>query len=580
MPTSSEPTPQPRRRAALLGIVVFITQRLALGALVLAAITFLSYLGLGMAVLLTFVACQSTPPPTSAEPPKTSTAAAGVSSLPPPAPERPLPTSTACPQWGGTLQVGGLTRPEWQNPLWASTFSAEAFQCLIFESLLALDPHDGHLLSHLAKEWEVGPGGSVITFTLRNEVKWHDGQPFCAEDVAFTWQAVMSATVPVPHAEHVASVSDIKVTEGGMVVVHMRQPDCAALTQLGLLPIVPAHLWRPEEVTQPVVRPALMVGTGPFRLADWETGETVTLTRQMEYWAGGSYLERWAYRRYEALEPMLIAADKGEIDLLLLKQHPNLPQSLEALFRPLIFPKGESLFLLFNHERPPLSDSKVRHGLALALDREEIAGLGTGKADLLTSILPPHHWSLPPDLRPAPYDPAEARRLLAPKGEHLPLTIKLQGGDTREDVALLVAQAYREVGIEARLEVLDWGLFLEDLFHHDFDVALLNWPFPRDPDQTCLYHSREITPGLGFNFASYVSPQADKLLDAGRTVEGCSEEQRAPFYWQLAALLAQDLPSDFLLAPSQIGALNRQVMGPAPSSFAGLYWNVSQWWKK
>jgi len=474
--------------------------------------------------------------------------------------------------------VGGLSRPEWKNPLWADPFDAGAFEVLIFESLLAFDPQDSHLLPCLAEKWALGPGGEVITFTLRSGVGWHDGEPFSAEDVAFTWRALMSATVPLPHAEHLAWVSEIEVPRERMVVVHLRQPDCAALTQLGLLPILPAHLWQATEVMQPIARPALMVGTGPFRLADWETGEAVTLTRQADHWAGEPYLEGWAYRRYEAPEELLAAACAEEIDLFLVDPGLNLAQDLEAGFRSLTLPTGESLFLLFNQERHALSERDVRHALALALDREGITAQAAGKAGLLTSILPPHHWSLPPDLRPPPYDPAEARRLLGSKGEPLPLAIKVQGGDRlREDVALLVAQAYREVGIEARLEVVDWGLFLEDLFHHDFDVALLTWPFPRDPDQASLWHSREITPGVGFNFGSYMSPQADELLDAGRTADGCSEAARAPLYWQLAALLAREHPADFLLMPQRTILLNRRIIGPVPSSFAGLYWNVVRW---
>ena len=476
--------------------------------------------------------------------------------------------------------MGGLSRPEWSNPLCTDPFDVSAFECLIFESLLVLDPQDGHLLPGLAEKWTLGSGGRIITFTLRSGVRWHDGPPFSAEDVAFTWQAVMSATVPmpIPHAEHLAWVSGIEASEERIVVVHLRQPDCAALTQLGLLPILPAHLWQAAEVTQPIARPALMVGTGPFRLSDWETGEEVTLTRQVDYWAGEPYLEGWSYRRYEAPEALLAAARAGEIDLFLVDSKLKPAPDLEARFRPLILPSGESLFLLFNQERLLLSERDIRRALTLALDRERIAVQAAGEAGLLTSILPPHHWSLPPDLQPPSYDPAEAPRLLALKGEHLSLAIKVQGGGRiREDVGLLVAQAYREVGIEARLEVLDRGLFLAELFHHDFDVALLAWPFPHDPDQTPLWHSQEITPGVGFNFGSYMSPQSDELLDAGRAAEGCSEVVRAPLYWRLARLLAQDQPADFLLAPCQMVALNRKVMKPAPSSFASLYWNVAQW---
>lgn len=474
--------------------------------------------------------------------------------------------------------MGGLSGPVWSNPLWVNPFDVTSFQCLIFESLLTLDPQDGHLLPHLAERWIPSPDGRVITFTLRAGVRWHDGQPFSAGDVAFTWRAAMRAKVPIPHAEHLAWVSEIEAPEERVVVVHLRWPNCAALTQLGLLPILPAHLWKASEVAEPMARPALMVGTGPFRMADWKAGETVTLTRYADYWAGEPYLESWTYRRYNTPGALLAAAHAGEVDLFPLTSPPSLPQELRARFRPLTIPMGEILFLLFNKERPALSKSDIRWALALALNREEIASQ-VGEAELVASILPPNHWSLPPALRPPPFDPAEARRLLALRDKPLSLTVTVQGGDrVREDVALLVAQDYRRVGVETRVKVLNWGLFLSDLFLHDFDVALLAWPFTRDPDQTFLFHSREITPGVGFNFGSYASPQADRLLDAGRTAEGCSEAARAPFYHQLARLLAQDRPADFLLAPQQILALNRRVNGPAPSPFSGMYWNVTHWW--
>jgi len=474
--------------------------------------------------------------------------------------------------------VGGLSELTWSNPLWSNPLDVASFQCLIFESLLALDPQDGHLLPRLAEKWTLSPDGETITFTLRGGVRWHDGQSFSAEDVIFTWRAVMSATVPIPHAESVAWVSKIETPEKRVVTLHLRQPNCAALTQLGLLPILPAHLWKASEVTQPLARPALMVGTGPFRLTDWETSEAVTLTRYADYWAGKPYLEGWAYKRYDTPSALLAAAQAGEIDMFPTVPPLSLSQELRVRFRPLTLPTGESLFLLFNQACPALSESDIRRALALALNRKKIASQ-VGGAELVTSIMPPHHWSLPPDLQPPPFDPAEARRLLASRDRPLSLAVTVQGGDRlREDVALLVAQDYRQVGIEARVEVLDWGLFLGDLFHHNFDVALLTWPFPHDPDQTFLWHSREITPGVGFNFGSYVSPQADRLLDAGRTAEGCSEATRAPFYHQLARLLAQDQPADFLLAPQQMLALNRRVRGLAPSPFSGLYWNVTRWW--
>jgi peptide/nickel transport system substrate-binding protein len=486
--------------------------------------------------------------------------------------------SAAPPQRGGTLIAGGLSRPEWANPLWADRYDASGFQSLIFESLLRLDDHDGHLLPGLAESWTVASGAQVITFTLRGGVKWHDGQLFSSRDVAATWRAATVAPASIPHAEHLAWVSDVETEDDRTVVVHLRRPDCAALTQLGLLPILPAHLWSPSDMVQPVSRPSLMVGTGPFILADWETGVAVTLTRHADYWAGEPYLENWAYRGYDTPGELLEAGHAGKLDLMALGRQPQATAGLEAQFRPMAFPTGESLLLLFNQQRLPLLERNVRYGLGLALDRNTIATQAGAGESLLHSILPAPHWSVSPTLQTPPYDPAEARRLLALQDEPISLTVMVQGGTRiREDTALLVAQAYRQVGVQARLEVMEGDEFMGDLFRHDFDVALLAWPFPLDPEQTSLWHSREITPGVGFNFGSYASDEADQLLDAGRIAEGCSDAARTPLYEQLGTLLARDRPADFLVAPSQVVAIDREVVGAAPSPFAGLYWNTAEW---
>jgi peptide/nickel transport system substrate-binding protein len=490
----------------------------------------------------------------------------------------PTYTAPAARRRGGTLRVGGVDSLDWENPLWGDLYHVGAAESLVFESLLELDPQDGHLVPGLAENWTVGPGGRVITFTVRGGVTWHDGHPFSAEDVAFTWRAVISAPVPIPHAEHTASVSKVRVPEERTVVVHLRQPDCPALTQLGLLPILPAHLWKASEVAQPIAYPALLVGTGPFRLADWELGEAMTLTRQADYWAGEPYLDSWTYRRYETPEALEAAALAGDVGLFLVTPWPEPSSGLADGFRLLSLAMGESLYLLFNQQGPGLSERDVRHGLALAVDRKRLATQIGGEGGFLTSLLPPGHWSLPLHQQPPAYDPGEAARLLALQAELPSVSIKVLGGDRlREDVALLVAQAYRQAGIDARLEVLGGGAFFERLFHHEFDVALVAHPFPRDPDQTSLWHSREVTQAVGFNFGSYVSSQADELLEAGRTAEGCSEAVRASVYCQLSELLAQDRPADFLLAPEQVLAVDREVIGTAPSPFAGLYWNVAQW---
>ncbi len=164
-------------------------------------------------------------------------------------------------------------------------------------------------------------------------------------------------------------------------------------------------------------------------------------------------------------------------------------------------------------------------------------------------------------------------------GEQLRLRLATNGGNPiREAIAILAQQYYLAVGVAAEVELMRWGNFLQDTFTHDFDLVVFSWPLALDPDGWELWHSSESVLDSGFNFVSYHNPRVDELLLQGLRVPKCEKARRAAIYSEIATILAEDQPHAFLFTPYNLIAVNERVGGVAPSPFAGLHWNLADWY--
>jgi peptide/nickel transport system substrate-binding protein len=258
------------------------------------------------------------------------------------------------------------------------------------------------------------------------------------------------------------------------------------------------------------------------------------------------------------------------------------------------YPANEYYFIGYNTEHPILGDARVRRALSQAVDRQRLVDRTLeGQAQLLDTGLLPAHWAHPQELVSYPFDPVRAAQLLAEAGwvdndgdgirdrdgEPLRLRLGTNGENpTRTAIAILAQQYYLAVGVAAEVELIRWGSFLEDIFTHDFDVVVFGWPLDLDPDEWGLWHSSESVLDSGFNFVSYHNPRVDELLLQGLKVPRCDEARRAAIYGEIATVLAHDQPYTFLFAPYNLIAVNERVGGVAPSPFAGLHWNLADWY--
>lgn len=509
----------------------------------------------------------------------------------------PLPSPVVTPPprsiEGGTVVEGGLADVVTLNPVLADDPTSLTVIGLLFDRLLAVDPQTGSIAPGLASSWRVSADGLTITFTLRDDILWHDGQPFSAADVEFTFKAIANPAVGSPRQADFSLVEEFKAVDETAFTVTLADADCSILYDLGSVSIVPRHILGNDDIQTSHFN-ANPVGTGPFMFGEWVTGDHITLLRNPRYWGKVPHLDAWTYKVVADEGPLLAGLRAGQLDVIPLSLDDLASVEAAGHFQIHRYLANEYYFIGYNTDHPILGDVRVRQALSQAVDRQRLLDqILRGQGQLLDTGLLPAHWAYPQNPASWPFDPVQAARLLAEagwvdsdgdgirdrNGEPLRLRLATNGGNAvREAIAILAQQYYRAVGVAAEVELMEWGNFLEDTFTHHFDMVVFSWPLTLDPDEWELWHSSESTLDSGFNFVSYHNPRVDELLLQGLRVPKCEGARRAAIYSEIATILAQDQPYAFLFAPYNLVAVNERVGGVAPSSFAGLHWNLAEWY--
>ena len=558
---------------------------------------FLAQLCAASFVVFILVGCQSspTPAPEMPLPPQPETITEAVDDTPnlsvptatpvvtisTPSPATPVPaTATALPAVidGGTAILGVVGQATSLNPITDNTPALRELTPLLFDTLLRVDPHTAELQPGLAERWEYTNNGEQVIFYLPSDLTWSDGTPFTAADIAESLEATQHPAL--------LAFSDIRARSANTLVLTFLNIDCAAVTTLAQLPLLPA-----QEITATVP-----TGSGPFMVAEWS--RTLNLVQNPNYHGQPPHLDGLTIR-FLPEDEIEVAVSEGQFDAIGPIEFSTVNDKLTvnpSQFTIHNYPAPQVTYIAINyapHNDAPL-DPKVREALLLALDRETIlAQILDGDGQLLAASLLPNHWAANDSLSPPDYDPAAAQDLLADaglrdtdgdgwldrRGDRLELGIRLNGRNSlHQNLGWLVSSYYRDLGLFARAESVPIDSVVDDLFTHDFRLALFSWPLLPEPDQRLFWESTENEEGRGLNFTSYNNPQLDELLDQGVAIAGCQPQDRAKIYSEAQELLAQDRPVDFLLTPNRHLLVIDRLHGVQPGPFVGFTWNASEWY--
>jgi peptide/nickel transport system substrate-binding protein len=504
-------------------------------------------------------------------------------------------TGANTPAYGDTLIEASIGNVSSLIPTITSDQSSHEVGALMYNGLVTLG-RDLELVPELAKSWTFSPDCLTLEFKLHEGVKWHDGAPFTADDVVFTYQATVNPKTPSPYKSDFNDVDRVEAVDPHTVRITYKRPYAKAVMSWAK-EVLPRHLLEryveegkikeaPQNWTAPV-------GTGPYRFQEMKSGEKVVVVANPDYFKGRPHISRIVYRIIPSqatifLELKAKGVDVASLTAMQYKRQTEYP-AFEKAYNKYRYARGTYTYLGFNLKDPRFADRRVRLAFAHAINRQELLdGVVQGLGRLASGPFRPGTWADNLDVKPLPYDPKRAVALLAEAGwkrnaagqlekDGRPFTFELltnQGNDERKKIAEIIQASLRELGVGVEIRVLEWAALLkEHIKKRQFEAIVLGWGTGADPDQFVVWHSSQNGPD-DLNHISYSNPEVDALLEAGRS--SCVQTDRARFYRRIHEVLAEDQPLVFLYWGDSLPAVSSRLHGLDPGA-AGIKWNFDTW---
>ncbi len=473
------------------------------------------------------------------------------------------------------MRVHMDAEPRHLTPLAApSRWAVRVTMDTVFETLVRYEPPDegpgrgpGSYAPGLAASWRVYAGGREMRLELRDGVTFHDGSRMSAVDVQFSIDSARSARVDAPHLRWMLrDVTSVEIVSARAVRIRLSKPNGYVLRALAALPIVPEHVYRKKLVP----RKGPVIGTGPYRLAEWKGGRII-LSRYAEYWGEPPAISTIAFIHDPDAASAVTAAKRGEIDIIpeLIAAHVGTQLDAPAVvarFTTLRLRPAAMRYLVLGHSSP-LDDVRVRQAISLLVDRHSLVAKARGR--VARPVTGPVWPGGPGDARapePVATDAAQAAALLdeagwliedgvrRKDGERLHVAmLALPGGEENDDRDR-IATALTEAGFFVEVRRGSSGVLMNRLETGEFDLALLEWDAMVDVDLAPLVGTRG-----RLNYGRYADSDTDALLDRLHAAE--SPAARRPIVAELGAHLARTVPFVALSAPDPRGLMHRRVRG-------------------
>ena len=478
------------------------------------------------------------------------------------------------------MGIGGL------DPHGSLSGDARIIWANIFETLVYLD-ENMEIQPRLATGWEVSDDAKVWTFELREGVKFHDGTPFNAEAVKFTFNRHIEAR---PFAVGV-EIEKIEVVGEYRVRLTLKEPFVPLLSELTR---TRSSITSPTSVAGGEFKP---IGTGPFKFEEWVKEERIVLIRNEDYWGGAQPLSRVTFKIIPDAHTRVMAFEAGDIDVLGIgrghippEEIPHLRNNPQILLKSRV-PAHNTVWLAMNHENEFLQNLKVRQAINYAIDVESIVEHvieGAGEV-AVAPWSPAKIFGVAPGLQLPGYNPVKSKTLLAERGwtdtdgdnildkdgKPFKVTLTVQNIPPWRAIAEVIQAQLLDVGIALEIIELERGAYMRLLRRKDFDITGIsgiglptNDPYMHISN---FYHSR-----YGFRIGEKApnpslinNPELDSLI--AKMVVTVDPEERRMIFHRIQEIIVNEAVGVYLYHSALVVALLKNIAG---FEISGGFWNL------
>jgi peptide/nickel transport system substrate-binding protein len=487
------------------------------------------------------------------------------------------------------LIVGYDREPDTLNRF--STHILEDIETCVIEGLTVTDEHM-NVVPVLASEVPTLANGGVrlrpdggmdVTWKLRPNVTWHDGTPHTSADVKFTVDAINDPGYNPESTDGFDRIASVDTPDPLTAVVHYKEIYAPYALQF-VRGTLPKHVLHGRDIDTANDYNRAPLGTGPYRVAEWKSGEFIRLERVADYWRGSELpaITRILFKFIPNTNTRINQLKSGEVHLVAMfpwDKH----REVEAITGLTVHrtPGNAYEHVTLNQRAvPAFRDVRVRRALMHAIDRDLIVKtILEGLAPIANGPIQPVSWAFTDDTAKYALDPVRSRALLAEAGVgdgRLKFTLITQAGfAVRENVAQVLQKQFRDVGVDMSIALHDGTTISSVWFEGKFEAMLHWWQMPADPELT-LFFAADRTPPRGRNI-NYVSDEGlTRLLYASdRTVD---QAQRKQLLVQAQQRIAELLPELPLYSITKLDAIPDGLKGfTGNPTNAGIFWNVHDW---
>lgn len=480
------------------------------------------------------------------------------------------------------LSIGAS--PSRINPLLATDSASSEVARWVFDGLVKFDTN-GTIVPDLAESFDF-KDDTTLYFYLKEGVKWHDGKPFTAHDVVFTFELINSPKLISPYKDDFSLVDSVVALDDYTLKVRYKQPYFKALS-IWMSGILPKHLWEHESDPMTSELNKMAVGTGAYKMTKpFGPNERISLLSHDTYLPHAAKIGQILLHAISDEMTQFISLKAGKLDiagLSALQVSRQIDERFKARYQLIEQPSNSYTYLGFNLDNPKFANPRIREAISLAIDKQALVDLlFFSHAQICHGPFMPQTHAYPATIQKDPYDPKRAKEILKSLGysSENPFVFELStntGNDIRTYAAQIIQYQLAQVGIDMQIRTMEWQAFLNTVvMPRRFEAVLLGWNLSLIPDARSIWHSSGIKDG-GFNLVGYSNTEVDRLIDEAQGM--VNQEAFGRHYQQIFHLITQDRPYIFLYIPNSITAVSKNIQGVEPS-IIGIMHNQINWTKE